>query len=71
MSRHSVSESSQARLDALRKKHTALDEHIAKQQRDPAATDFYLKQLKRQKLLLKDQITELMAKLRRQSANAC
>jgi hypothetical protein len=69
MSGASVSVSFYTRLETLKKKHAALDDHIAKQQRDPSTTDFYIKQLKRQKLLLKDQMEGLMRDLRRKSAN--
>lgn len=69
MSTTSASVSFYTRLETLKKKHAALDEHIARQQRDPSTADFYIQQLKRQKLLLKDQMEGLMSDLRRRSAN--
>jgi hypothetical protein len=70
MSSNTASVSFYTRLETLKKKHAMLDRYIAKQQRDPSTADFYIKQLKRQKLLLKDQMEDLMGQLRRKSANA-
>lgn len=48
-----------SRLQALRKKHTVLSSQIEEELKRPYITDFYLKQLKKQKLLLKDEIENM------------
>ena len=48
--------SNQNRLEALKKKHATLKMRIANEQKNPANADFYLKQLKKQKLILKEEI---------------
>lgn len=53
-----ASSSATSRLEALQAKHNALKSHIETEQRSPAATDFYLRQLKKQKLQLKEQIED-------------
>lgn len=45
-----------SRIKALRNKHALLSERIEKEQSRPSTTDFYLRQLKKQKLLLKDKL---------------
>lgn len=57
------------RLETLKKKHRRLDTQIDQELKSPAATDFYIAQLKRQKLLVKDQMAHVMSKLHRESAN--
>ena len=44
-----------SRLEALRKKHSMYKMQIKEAQKSPQA-DFYLKQLKKQKLLVKEEI---------------
>lgn len=46
-------------LDQLRQKHQALDEKIELEQRRPGSDPLTIASLKRQKLLLKDEITRL------------
>lgn len=43
-------------IQALRAKHEALSEQIDTARKDLSTTDFYLNQLKKQKLVLKEQI---------------
>jgi hypothetical protein len=45
-----------SRIEALRHKHALLKHRIETVQSLPSTTDFYLKQLKKQKLLLKEEI---------------
>lgn len=45
-----------ARVEALRARHSALAEKIEQEQLSPAASDWYIKDLKRQKLFLKEEI---------------
>lgn len=47
---------SNAHVEALMAKHARLSERIEAAQRDLSTTDFYLNQLKKQKLLVKEKI---------------
>ncbi len=51
-----ISSSSATRIEALRHKHAVLKHRIEVMQGMPSTTDFYLKQLKKQKLILKEEI---------------
>jgi hypothetical protein len=46
-------------LDELRKKHQALSQLIETEQRQPASDDLTIKELKRKKLHLKEEIERL------------
>lgn len=46
-------------LEQLKKKHQHLSEHVETLQRSPAADDIELVKLKKQKLMLKEEITRL------------
>lgn len=48
-----------SRIDALRQKHAHLSNRIEEEQRRPALADFYLRQLKKEKLLVKEQLSVL------------
>ena len=50
-------------LSELRKKHQALSDHIESEQRQPASNDLDIKQLKLQKLHLKEEIERLAAQV--------
>lgn len=56
-----VSTSNAARIKALQEKHTLLSERISREQNSLSISDFYLRQLKKQKLLLKEQIAGIVA----------
>jgi hypothetical protein len=56
MSEHSILSTPLSRLKALKKKHTLISERLREEMKRPAVTDFYLVELKKQKLWLKDQI---------------
>ncbi len=58
------------RLETLKKKHENLSQQITQEQNNLSAGDYYLKQLKRQKLFLKDQIYEMVGDLRGKSVNS-
>jgi len=45
-----------SRVEALRAKHTALSERIREEQKRPSSADYYLRQLKKQKLQIKEEI---------------
>lgn len=45
-----------ARIMALKQKHAVLASRIEEAQKRPSTSDFYLQQLKRQKLMLKEKI---------------
>jgi hypothetical protein len=59
MSHHPTSEQSK-RLEALKAKHAAISERLDTAMKRPASADYYLVQLKKQKLLLKDSIQKLV-----------
>lgn len=42
------------RLESLRVKHSSISDMLEKEERRPAADDYYIQQLKKQKLYLKD-----------------
>jgi hypothetical protein len=48
-----------SRLNALQEKHAALSSRIEEAQHSLSTTDFYLRQLKKQKLVLKEEIENL------------
>jgi len=57
MTARGLSASSPAtRIEALRHKHSVLKYRIEQMQNLPSTTDFYLRQLKKQKLMLKEEI---------------
>lgn len=56
MTARGLSATQNTRLEALRQKHAVLKSRIEEAQNIPSTTDFYLRQLKKQKLLLKEQI---------------
>ncbi len=45
-----------SRLEALRQRHSVLSSRIEEAYKSPSTTDFYLRQLKKQKLFLKEEI---------------
>ena len=49
----------QAHLAELERKHRALDEELAEAMTHPSADDFKIAELKRRKLLVKDEIQRL------------
>lgn len=53
----------EARIRELGSRHSALDEAIHDEMRRPAADDVRLKELKRQKLKLKEEMETLRSKL--------
>lgn len=56
------------RLQALRDKHVALSEKVNQAQKSLSVTDYYLNQLKKQKLLIKEELSSLIEKRRKTSA---
>lgn len=54
-----ASESQMSRIEALREKHASLSARIEDAQKRPSSADFYVKQLKKQKLAVKEQIQAL------------
>lgn len=46
-------------LQELKKKHQSLSDHVEVLQRSPASDDLELAKLKKQKLMLKEEITRL------------
>lgn len=52
----------QSRLEALRARHAILADRIKDLQKSPASSEFYLKQLKKQKLIIKEEIAGIRAR---------
>lgn len=50
-----------AHLEELRRKHANLSAQVEQEERHPAANDFKLRSLKREKLKLKEEISRLAA----------
>ncbi|MFN3213504.1 MAG: YdcH family protein [Henriciella sp.] len=59
--RRSVPMSLQGRIEELSKRHAQIDEKIDEEQKRPARNDIVLRDLKRQKLRLKEEIGILRA----------
>ncbi len=62
MTARAMSSAHVSRIKALREKHAFLSDTIEKMQGRPSTTDFYLRQLKKQKLMLKEEIEGIRAK---------
>ena len=60
-----------ARLSSLKSKHEKLDRKISEEEKSAACADFYLKQLKQQKLLIKDKMYSLADDLAAKRSNLC
>lgn len=56
MSTQGLLSAQKSRLEALRNRHAILSSRIEEAQKSPSTTDFYLRQLKKQKLVLKEEI---------------
>lgn len=56
MTSRGLPSTAETRLDALKQKHSVLSMRIEEAQRSFSTTDFYLKQLKKEKLVLKEEI---------------
>ncbi|MCB1720852.1 MAG: YdcH family protein [Alphaproteobacteria bacterium] len=50
-----------SRLEALKQRHSHLSSRIEQAYKSPSTTDFYLRQLKKEKLMLKEQIEGIRA----------
>ncbi|MBI1328009.1 MAG: DUF465 domain-containing protein [Alphaproteobacteria bacterium] len=50
-----------SRLEALKSRHAELEEKLHTESLKPSVSDFYLKQIKRMKLQLKDEIENIAA----------
>jgi len=48
-----------SRLDALKQRHSHLSSRIEEAHKSPSTTDLYLRQLKKEKLMLKEEIEGL------------
>ena len=56
---NSISSEQSKRLEALKAKHAVISQRLEQAMKTPASADYYLTQLKKQKLLLKDTIQKL------------
>lgn len=61
MPHRALSETSISRLEALKAKHLLYKERIKEAQKSPATADYYLQQLKKQKLQIKEEIEGVRA----------
>lgn len=59
MQGRATSEVPLSRLEALRSKHAMYKTKIKELQKNPSTADYYLTQLKKQKLLLKEEIERI------------
>lgn len=59
MTSQNLQSSHESRLEALKARHSVLSTKLEEEQRRPSTNDFYLRQLKKQKLMLKEQIEGL------------
>lgn len=55
------------RVNALKEKHANLSVRVDNAQKDKSTTDYYLNQLKKQKLFLKEKLFREMARVKRKS----
>lgn len=55
-----LSSSQESRLQALKHKHAVLSEKVDEAQQHPSSAEYYLKQLKKQKLVIKEEIQGLI-----------
>lgn len=62
MTARGLASSQVSRIRALQDKHTVISSQLNEAQNSPSATDFYLRQLKKQKLYLKDELEGLRGK---------
>ena len=56
MSAQRLISAQKSRLEALRNRHAVLSLRVEDAQKSPSANDFYLRQLKKQKLALKEEM---------------
>jgi len=66
MTAQGFASSQSSRIKALQERHAMLSSKVQEAQISPSTTDFYLNQLKKQKLLLKEEIEGIRS---RASAN--
>jgi len=59
MAQRYLSDTQISRINALRQKHRILSNQLDQARKNISVSDFYLKQLKKQKLFLKEQIEGL------------
>jgi hypothetical protein len=63
-----LSSSQNSRVEALRARHAALSERLEDARKSPSTNDFFLSQLKKEKLKLKEEIEGLRESGERASA---
>jgi hypothetical protein len=59
MSANAMTSPQNSRLEALQARHSALSARIEKEQQSPVTASHYLQEMKKQKLVLKEEIEEL------------
>ena len=63
-----LSSSQPSRLEALKSRHAILSTRLEDAQKSPSTNDFFLRQLKKQKLMLKEEIEGLRGREGKASA---
>ena len=61
MAKQELVSSQHSRLRALRDRHAVLSSQVEQAHKSPSTTDFFLRQLKKQKLILKEEMEGLRA----------
>ena len=62
MPQKALSEVSTSRVEALRKKHLAVEAQIIDAIRSPSIADYYIRDLKKQKLMIKEEMESMREK---------
>ena len=62
MTAHGTAESNPSRIQALKNKYAIINSRIEEAQRSPSIADFYLMQLKKQRLQLKEELEGIRKK---------
>ncbi len=71
MSRKSTHMPLYGRMKRLSDKKRKLDDCVAKEDQLSISADYYLKQLKRQKLLVRDKMQRILNELKENQSNLC
>lgn len=62
MTAQATAESAPSRIQALRNKHAIINSRIEEAQRSPSAADFHIRQLKKQRLQIQEEIESFRKK---------
>lgn len=62
MTAHGIAESNPSRIQALKNKYSIINSRIEEAQKSPSMADFYLMQLKKQRLMIKEELEGIRQK---------